>query len=184
MGQSFGTHSSKRINVVGTTGTGKTTAARAIAHRLGCRHIELDALFWKPHWGETPDEEFLAAVDEATRGACWVLDGNYSRTRSIVWPRVDLVVWLDYGWLRVFWQLLRRTIRRSATREELWDGCQERFRKSFLSRDSILVWFFKTYWRRRRNYVTLFAKPEYAHIRLLHFRTPRAFRHWLDSLSA
>ena len=32
--------------------------------------------------------------------------------------------------MRVFWQLLRRTIRRSGGREALWGGSQERFRKS------------------------------------------------------
>lgn len=100
-----------RINVVGTTGSGKTTAAKLLAKRLGLPRIELDALFWKPDWGETPDEEFLPAVDEATRGDRWVLDGNYSRTRSIVWPRVDTIIWLDYSFPRVFGQLLRRTIR-------------------------------------------------------------------------
>ena len=129
----------RRINVVGTTGSGKTTAAREIAERLCVPYIELDALFWKPEWGQTPDEEFLPAVDEATRGAQWVLDGNYSRTRSIVWPRANTIVWLDYSFPRVFARLLWRTIRRSITREELWVGCRERLRISFLSRDSILI---------------------------------------------
>ncbi|TFH07277.1 MAG: adenylate kinase [Candidatus Atribacteria bacterium] len=182
MGDSSKAFTGARINVVGTTGSGKTTAARAIAERLGCRHIELDALFWKPNWGETPDDEFLSLVDEATQGERWVLDGNYSRTRSIVWPRVDTVIWLDYSFLRVFLQLLRRTTRRAVRRVELWDGCQERLRKSFFSSDSILLWFLKTYWRRRRNYRTLFTGPEYAHIQLLHFRTPKALRQWLNSL--
>ena len=72
----------------------------------------------------------MPAVEEGARGDRWVLDGNYSRTQSIVWPRVDTVIWLDYGFLRVFWQLLRRTIRRSGGRKALWGGSQERFRKS------------------------------------------------------
>jgi adenylate kinase family enzyme len=171
-----------RINVVGTTGSGKTTVAKAIAERLGFEHIELDALFWKPDWGQTPDDEFLPAVDEATRGDQWVLDGNYSRTRPIVWPRADTVVWLDYGFPRVFGQLLWRTIRRSIAKEELWIGCRERFRASFLSRESILIWCLKTYWRRRRNYPELFARPEHRHLRLIHLRGPRETRDWLRRL--
>ena len=35
----------RRINVVGTSGSGKTTVAGAIAERLGLPHIEMDALF-------------------------------------------------------------------------------------------------------------------------------------------
>jgi adenylate kinase family enzyme len=172
----------RRINVVGTTGSGKTTVAREIADRLGLRHVELDALFWKPDWGQTPDEEFLPRVDEATSGGRWVLDGNYSRTRPIVWPRADTIVWLDYSFPRVFGRLLWRTIRRSITKEELWEGCRERFRTSFFSRESILIWCLKTYWLRRRNYPELFARPENRHLRLVHLRTPRETAGWLRAL--
>lgn len=179
MGQSKFTGT--RINVVGTTGSGKTTAARLIAGKLGLRRIELDALFWKPNWGETPDEEFLPAVEEATRGDRWILDGNYSRTRSIVWPRADTIIWLDYSFPRVFLQLLGRTLRRSATRELLWNGCRERFYLQFSSKDSILLWCLKTYWRRRRNYPNVFKQSEYKHLTILRFRTPRRFTQWLHA---
>ena len=182
MGQFPSEFTGSRINVTGTTGSGKTTAAKLLAERLDLRYIELDALFWKPDWGETPDEQFLPAVDEATCGDRWVLDGNYSRTRSIVWPRVDTIVWLDYNFPQVFWQLLRRTIRRSVTREVMWDRCRERFRVSFLSKDSILLWCLKTYWRRRRNYPKLFEQPEYHHITVLRFSSPREFDRWLSAL--
>jgi len=172
----------RRINVVGTTGSGKTTVARAIAERLGLEHVELDALFWRPGWGETPDAEFLPKVDKATRGDRWVVDGNYSRTRAIVWPRADTIVWLDYSFLRVFWQLVRRTLRRAATGEELWDGCRERLASCLFSRDSILLWCVQTYWRRRRSFPEAFARPEHRHLRVLRFRTPRATAHWLRGL--
>jgi len=170
-----------RIHVVGTTGSGKTTTAKLLAERLGLTRIELDALFWKPNWGKTPDDEFLPAVDEVTRGGNWVLDGNYSRTRSIVWPRTDTIIWLDYSFPRVFGQLLWRTIHRSATREELWEGCRERFRISFFSADSILLWCLKTYGRHRRNYRKLFQQSEHGHIAVLRFRSPRQFQQWFDS---
>jgi len=174
----------RRINVIGTTGSGKTTVARAIAARLDVPCIELDALFWKPNWGETPDEEFLPKVDEATRGERWVLDGNYSRTRPIVWPRADTVVWLDYAFPRVFGQLLRRTIRRAATKEPMWDGCAESWRKAFFSRDSILIWCLQTYWRRCCTYPALFARPEFQHLRLVRLRSPRATADWLRSIGS
>ena len=173
----------RRINVVGTTGSGKTTVAAEIAQRLDLPHIELDALFWKPDWGQTPDDEFLPRVDAATRGDRWILDGNYSRTRPIVWPRADTIVWLDYGFPRVFGRLLWRTVQRAMTQEEMWDGCREGFRGSFLSRNSILLWCLQTYWRRRRNYPEIFARPEYKHLRLIHLRSPHATTDWLRRLN-
>jgi len=172
----------RRINVVGTTGSGKTTVARAIAERLDVPYIELDALFWKPDWGETPDDEFLPKVDAATCGDRWVLDGNYSRTRPIVWPRADMIVWLDYPFPRVFLQLLRRTISRAITKEAMWDGCVETWRKGFFSRDSILLWCLQTYWRRRRNYPGVFNRPEHRHLRVVRLRSPRETAGWLARL--
>ena len=172
----------RRINVVGTTGSGKTTVARALAERLGVEHIELDGLFWKPNWGQTPDEEFLPRVEQATQGDRWVLDGNYSRTRPIVWPRADTIVWLDYSFPRVFGQLLLRTIRRAITKEPMWGGCVENPRLAFFSRESILVWCLKTYWKRRRTYPEIRLRPEHRHLRWIHLRNPHQTRQWLESL--
>ena len=56
---------------------------------------EMDALFWKPGWRESSDDELFAKVREVTAGPRWVLDGNYSRTLGIKWARVQLVIWLD-----------------------------------------------------------------------------------------
>jgi adenylate kinase family enzyme len=172
----------RRINVVGTCGCGKTTVARAIAERLNVPHIELDALFWKADWGETPDEELLPRVDRETDRPAWVLDGNYSRTRGIVWPKADTIVWLDYSFPRVFGQLLRRTIRRAVTREPMWDGCRESFRISFLSRDSILLWCLQTYWKRRRNYPGVLARPEHAHLHIVRLRSRRETARFIAGL--
>lgn len=174
----------QRINVVGTTGCGKTTFAAALAERLGIPHVEVDALFWRPAWEQTPDEEFFPIIDEATRGDRWVLDGGYSRTRPITWPRAQTIVWLDYSLLRVFVRLLRRTIRRAFSREELWEGCRESFRTSFLSRDSILLWCLKTYWRRRRTYPKLMTMTEHAHLQFVRLRTPRRAERWLEDVEA
>jgi adenylate kinase family enzyme len=172
----------RRINVIGTTGSGKTTVARAIAERLGIPHIEMDALFWKPNWGETPDEELFAALDRETDQASWVVDGNYSRTRGIVWPKAETIVWLDYPFFVVFGQLLLRTITRAITREPMWDGCIETWRMAFLSRESILLWCIRTHRRRKRNYPRALAAPEHAHLQLIRLRSRRATRRWLAAL--
>jgi len=92
----------QRISVVGTSGSGKTTVGRAIADRLGIPFIELDALAWLPGWVNRPLAELRELVDERTRGPMWVVDGNYSKVRDLVWGRADTVVWLDYPFHHVF----------------------------------------------------------------------------------
>lgn len=71
-----------KINVVGTSGSGKSTLARQLAEWLGVPYIEMDRLYWRPEWQGTPDDAFLARLEQtlAEAGEGWVLDGNYSRT--------------------------------------------------------------------------------------------------------
>jgi len=172
----------RRINVIGTTGAGKTTVATAISNRLGIPHIEMDALFWKPNWGETTDDDLFSKVDAATDQPTWVVDGNYSRTRPIIWPKADTIVWLDYPFFVIFGQLLRRTLQRAITKEPMWGGCVESWRDIF-SKDSILIWCITTHRRRKRNYPKVLAKPEHAHLTFVHLRSRRQTRRWLESLS-
>ena len=168
-----------RISVVGTCGAGKTTVARALAKRLGFAHVELDALSWGPNWTMRPDDAFRAAVAAAAAGERWVVDGNYSKVRDIVWARADTVVWVDYSFPRVFSQLVRRTLRRAFTREELWHGNRESLRMSLLSRESILLWAIKTHRRRHREYSELLARPENKRIVVVRLRCPRETARWL-----
>lgn len=175
-------HTCRRISVVGTTGSGKTTLARAISRRLGIPHVELDALHWEPNWVEAPDTLFRERTERALSGDSWVVDGNYSQTRDIVWGTADTVIFLDYPLPMMLWRLTRRTLRRILRGEELWNGNKESIRSAFFSRDSIFLWLLTTYRRRRREYTELFSRPEYAHMALFHFRTPRQTEQWLRVL--
>jgi adenylate kinase family enzyme len=172
----------RRINVVGTTGSGKTTLAGQLAQRLGYPHIELDALHWEPNWAEAPLEVFRQRTADALSDDCWVVDGNYSKVRDIVWTRADTVVWLDYSLPLILWRLLHRGVRRAATQEELWGGNRETWRGLFFSRDSLFLWALQTYRRRRREYPELLERPEHAHLRLIHLHSPRKTTTWLASV--
>jgi adenylate kinase family enzyme len=173
----------QRINVVGTTGSGKTTVARRIAEALGCPHVELDALHWGPSWEEAPGDELRERVSEATRGSSWVVDGNYGKVRDIVWGRADTVVWLDYSFPRIFLRLLWRTLRRGILREEIWNGNRESLTMA-LSKDSILLWAITSYPKNKEEYPKLMADPEYTHIRFLRHSSPRETEEWLKSLGS
>ena len=170
----------RRIVVVGTTGSGKTVLAQRLARHLGLPYVELDVLHWGPNWSQVPPEAFRARVAEAVAGEAWVVDGNYSRVRDLVWSRADTVVWLDYSLPVILGRLFRRTLWRILCREELWSGNRERFREQFLSRESLFLWALRTYRRRRREYPALFGRPEYAHLTVVRLRSPRQARRWLE----
>lgn len=169
----------QRIAVVGTTGSGKTMTAIELSRRLGISHVELDALYWGPDWTESKTEDFRTQVGEVIKSDSWIVDGNYSVVRDIIWPRAQIVVWLDYSLPIIMWQLTRRTFRRIILREELWNGCVERFWPQFFSRESIFLWALKTYRTRRKKYPELFAKPENAHLSIIRLRSPKMANKWI-----
>lgn len=144
-----------RIAVYGPTGSGKTTVSRRLGDLLDLPVIELDALFHRPNWEPTPEDEFRAKVSELLRRHPdgWVCDGNYHALRDIVLPKAETVVWLRLPFPLVFWRLLRRTVTRAWTREPLWGTNYESWRMSFLSRESILLWC-GTHWRQHIRSIT------------------------------
>jgi adenylate kinase family enzyme len=140
----------RRISVVGNSGSGKTTLARAIAAALGIPHLELDSIFHLSGWQQLDTEEFRARVAGFAAGDSWVVDGNYSSVRDLVWARADTVLWIDLPRRTVMRQLLGRTLWRMVTRAELWNGNTEPAR-NLLRLDperSILRWA----WTRHASY--------------------------------
>jgi len=172
----------RRISVVGTSGSGKTTLARQISQRLAIPHVELDALHHEPDWQEAPTDVFRKRVEQSLSSDSWVVDGNYSKVRDIVWSRADTVVWLDYTLPVIMTRLLGRTLRRVVTQEELWSGNRETWQQTF-SRDSILLWALQTYPKNRKEYPILLAQSEYAHLKVVHLRSPKTTSVWLSSLT-
>ncbi|HLO14021.1 MAG TPA: hypothetical protein VK206_04270 [Anaerolineales bacterium] len=174
----------KRLIVVGVTSSGKSTLAERLANCFDLNYIELDALYWEPNWQAAPLEVFRARVERATQAEKWIVAGNYHVVRDIIWPQAEVVIWLDYPFLRVLWQLTRRNFTRWWTQELLWGTNREPLWNHFKlwSPESLYHWLFKTYWRRKREYVALLSQPEYQHLKLLRFKHPRETEIWLRDL--
>jgi adenylate kinase family enzyme len=173
----------RRIAIMGTTCSGKSTLARQLAERLDLPYVELDALYWGDNWRQPEAEEFRRRVEPIVREEAWVVDGNYSSTlRGLVLRRADTLVWLDLSLARVLWRVWRRTIARIVSREELWSGNRETLRNALLNRNSLFLWALRTHGRFRRRLPQRLASDEFAHVQLVRLRSPRDIRRWLTSL--
>ena len=174
----------ERICVSGTSGSGKSYVAQALATQLGLAYICNDALIWGPEWTPVPKEDVFVAQEAAMRAGRWSFDGNLTLSRPedrMAMERCDTVVWLDLPRWQVHWQVLRRTFVRVITREPLWHGNRESWRLA-LSSDSIVWWSVKSFGRRRREYGAVFADPAWAGKRLIRLRSRQEVDAWLASL--
>jgi adenylate kinase family enzyme len=164
----------QRVSVVGNSGSGKTTLARELARALASSHLELDSVFHQPGWQPLEQAVFRQRVSAFTAGECWVVDGNYSAVQDIVWRRADCVVWLDLPRHLVMRRVIWRTLRRMATRAELWNGNREPLRNLFRfdPQESIIAWAWTSHRVYQRRYGAAQADPANAHLTFIRLRTP------------
>ncbi|MGM1028668.1 MAG: adenylate kinase [Actinomycetota bacterium] len=139
----------RRVVCFGASGSGKSTMATALGERLGLPVAQLDDLCWDPGWIEVPTQEQRRRALPIVGSDEWVIDALRSAIAQDAWPRIDVIVGLDYPRAVSLSRLLRRTWRRIRTRELVCNGNVETLGLA-LARDSIIGWHFRS-WRSKRE---------------------------------
>jgi adenylate kinase family enzyme len=167
-----------RIAIVGCSGGGKSTLARALGARLGLPIIHLDVIYWRPGWVEGDLEETRAQVEAAVAADRWICEGNFITASALRFQRADTIVWVDQPRLTC----LRRAIWRAMTgfgrdRPDLAPGCPERIDLAF----DAYIWNWDRLTRPRMDA----AIAEHgAGARLVRLRNDREVAAWLASVTA
>jgi adenylate kinase family enzyme len=171
-----------RVVVLGTTGSGKSTVAAALAARNGAQHIELDGLNHGPNWTQVAVEQFLSRVEELSAASKWVFDGNYiDRVSRTLWPLADTIVWLDLPLTVILLRIVRRTVERILRRTRLWNGNRERWAALF-GRNSLLSWAVTSQRRHVTELPVLLADLAAGGTVVVRLRSGRQANRWLAQL--
>lgn len=162
----------RRIAIVGCSGGGKSTLARALGKRLDLPVIHMDSLFWKPGWTESDHDEFRAKVEVAAEKDDWVMEGGFITHSTRRFERAEAIVWIELPiWLcltRAIWRMLANFGR---TRADLAPGCPERFDLAFYQ----YIWTWNRRVRPRMSRALSEFAPATPLIRLASDRQMRAF---------
>lgn len=166
-----------RIAIVGCSGGGKSTLARALAAKLGLPIIHLDVIYWRPGWVEGDIEVTRAQVEQAVMADHWICEGNFISASAVRFQRADTIVWVDQPRLTC----LRRAIGRGITgfgrdRPDLAPGCPEKIDFAFYG----YIWNWDRLTRPRvEAAIEAFARDT----PLVRLRSDREVTAWLASLS-
>lgn len=165
----------KRLLIVGTSGVGKSTLARAAADRLGLPFMASDDYWWEPGWKPARDEDVRARVAAIADQDRWVLESNFDSLRDSLWPRADLVVWLDFARPVVFARIVRRNLGWALRHRTVWAGNRMTFRRAW----SGIRHAMRSYGGKQANYPGWLAHHAPTHVR---FRRPAEAHMWLEDL--
>lgn len=93
-----------RIAVIGNSGGGKSTLARALARKTRAPYHEIDALLWRPGWILQPDDIYEAEHHRLLALDHWVIDGlgrlesvpdRLARASEII--LIDMPLWMHFS---------------------------------------------------------------------------------------
>jgi adenylate kinase family enzyme len=171
-----------KIVIVGSSSSGKTTLGRQLSKILGQPHQELDFFNWEENWTEANHEVFRQRVDEFTSKTKWITDGNYGRVQDLTINRATLVIWLDYSLPLILSRFFRRSIRRSITKEELWNGNRETLKNSMWGKESLLAWILQVYPKNIARYEEMITDNDSSKRKFLRFKTPRETKDFVQKL--
>ena len=177
----------RRVVVVGSSGSGKTTVGSRISKALGLPHLEMDAVMHADGWNSASDVEFRRILGEFASNDSWVIDGNYIShgVTEAVWPRADTFVWLDPPKIVVMSRVIRRTLRRMAAREKLWNGLTEPL-SNLYKRDpyeNIIVWTWTRFEGTREKFARASGDGSWVHAAVYRLRSKGDVARFLDSLT-
>ncbi len=171
---------SSRIHIVGSCGCGKSTLSYKLSKKLNIEHIELDDLFWLPGWNHIGKERLYKVVEEKLNNKdSWIISGNYSNIQTLIHQKCDTIIWLDYSFLTVLSRLFYRTFRRVFLKEECCNGNRESLIKTFLDKESIILWMISNFKRRKRFYSNLKNELKDSDINFIHLTKPSQVKNLL-----
>ncbi len=144
-----------KIVITGTSGCGKTFLGKRFTEFFGRGSVDLDDLYWLPNWSPRSEEEFYSLIQQEISSDAWIICGNYSRAKQAVWEQADMIIWLDLPFSTCLWRAFKRSLIRWITQEPCCNGNCETLGRLF-GKNSIILWVWKTYNRRKEAYSEYF----------------------------
>lgn len=167
----------RRVLVLGSSGSGKSTFARRLSAATRIPMVSLDALYWQPGWRPADPFSFERRVTDAANEPTWIMDGNYLNQGAGALRRAlaDTIIWFDLPrWVCMTGIFLRIVRTYGEVRPEMAAGCPEKLDPEFIR----YVWAYRRQQRPKQLEFFKGLRPDQTFIR---FARRREADHYLAS---
>lgn len=165
----------KKIMVVGSPGSGKTTFSNILGDILGIEVIHLDKIYWKAGWIVPEKDEWIEKVKSLMKKDSWIIDGNYNSTMEMRLEKADTVIFLDYNRYICTFRAIKRCLGHiGKTRPDMAEGCNDKIDIVFLK----YIWRFPT--AQRGNIQKMFSENH--NIKKIIFRNTKESNIFIDKI--
>lgn len=123
----------KRILVIGSPGSGKSTFSRKLSEVTGIPVIHLDKEFWNYGWVETSRSEWIKKQEDIISKDEWIIDGNYGGTLDMRIEKADTIISFQLSRAVCIMRYFKRVITNiNKIRPDMPEGCPEHFDLEFM----------------------------------------------------
>lgn len=168
----------KRIMILGSSGTGKTTLSRFLSQKLKLSVLHLDSVYWKKDWEHIDKEEFdLYMRNYLLKNKSWVIDGNYSNNKHFHYRKnlADTIIYLDFGVSKSLQGIFERAEEyKHQVRSDMAEGCTEGVDQVFLQ--------YVAFYEKRNRLLKAIVSKEKEKRTVLIFKTRKELYDWYNSL--
>jgi adenylate kinase family enzyme len=160
----------KKILVIGSPGSGKSTFSLKLGDILNIPVYHLDKIYWSEKWVRKSETMYLADLNNVMKEDDFIIDGDYFNSLNKRLVKANLIIWLKINRARCILNILHRIFhcRKEKDRQDITLNCKEKINLTFLKE----VWNYqkKSYIRLRmiksKKYVHLITLNNYHEITL------------------
>lgn len=119
----------KRVFILGTVGSGKTSLARELSKKLNIKHYDLDDIFWTKKFNKKRNEKqrdkLLKNIISKKK---WIIEGVYTDWIEEGIKKSDEIIILDIPFKSLFYRITKRTLKREKSKQKGKERYKENLR--------------------------------------------------------